>query len=279
MLPELLLDMRELLYLTVITSNKNQILKEVKSLKIKKNRDEKNRFFIEGTRFFEEALNSDCKILSVFFSESFLENDCSKALTEDKRLESIPAYLICDKLFNEISDTKNPQGILCIIEKIAQNDSEILAAAKFTILLDEITDPGNMGTIIRTADAAGLDVIMLSNKCADVYNPKVLRATMGSIFHIPIVREDDITKAINMLKSNGVKIFASHLDATEVYFETDLTGKVAVIIGNEANGVSDEALSLADELIKIPMPGDAESLNASVAAAIIAFERVRQTQK
>jgi TrmH family RNA methyltransferase len=261
----------------VITSNKNQILKETKSLKLKKSRDDRNQFFIEGTRIFEEALASNCRVSSVFFSETFSESDYAKGLQKEPRLKNVPIHIVADKIFDEISDTENPQGILCVIDKIIWNDKEILQGSEFFILLESIQDPGNMGTIIRTADAAGADAIILSKKCVDIYNPKVLRATMGSVFHIPILLDVDTTQTINVLKDAGVKVFASHLEAKKEYFEVNLTGKIAVIIGNEANGISEEVAVLADELIKIPMPGDAESLNASVAAAIIAFERVRQT--
>lgn len=144
------------------------------------------------------------------------------------------------------------------------------------VILDSIQDPGNMGTIIRTADAAGFRGIIISKGCVDPYNPKVLRTTMGSIFHIPLHLCDNLKKTLTEIKASNIRIYATHLKGSKNYYETDMTGNVAIIIGNEANGISNESQLMADELIRIPMPGKAESLNASVAAGLLMYESLRQ---
>jgi TrmH family RNA methyltransferase len=146
----------------------------------------------------------------------------------------------------------------------------------FIVLLDSIQDPGNMGTIIRTADAAGFDGVIALNGCVDIYNPKVLRATMGSIFHIAIADHADMAETMSMIRKNGLKTFAAHLRGDKSIYEADMCAGGVILIGNEANGLSDELTLCADELVKIPMPGKAESLNASIASALFMYEMVRQ---
>jgi len=261
----------------MITSSKNQILKIVKSLKMKKSRDINKMFFIEGTRFFNEALAAEREIINIFLSETFSKSTAAAEIKEDVRLKNTLIYVVTDEIFKSLSDTENPQGILAVLETFQNKDNDILKNAEFIIVLDSLQDPGNVGTIIRTADAAGVDALILSKNCADIFNPKVLRSTMGSVFHVPILQSENITEIIKMLKLSGVKIFASHLGGKKDFYKQDLSGRVAFVIGNEANGLKDEIIEMADEIIRIPMPGKTESLNASVAASVIMYERVRQT--
>ena len=174
--------------------------------------------------------------------------------------------------------TDNPQGILAIIKIKTCELENLFVDGSFLVVLDSIQDPGNMGTIIRTADAAGASGIIVSKGCVDIYNPKVLRATMGSIFHIPICLYDDMTELIIQLKERAIKVFTSFLKGGANYSEQDMSGNIALVIGNEANGISKEIASLSDFLVRIPMIGRAESLNASIAAAILMYEVVRQRQ-
>jgi TrmH family RNA methyltransferase len=146
------------------------------------------------------------------------------------------------------------------------------------VLLDNIRDPGNMGTIIRTADAAGCAGVVVSDGCADIYNPKVLRSTMGSIFHLPVCHGGSITEMMQLIKQRGFLLCASHLEGSVSIYEADLSGNTALIIGSEAEGISGETAAKADLLVKIPMAGRAESLNASVAAGIMMFEAMRQSR-
>ena len=153
---------------------------------------------------------------------------------------------------------------------------EILGSTNYLLIMDSIQDPGNLGTMIRTADAAGFTGMIISKGCVDVYNPKVLRSTMGSIFRMPLCFTDKLENVLENIKLKGIRVYASHLSAKESCYEINMTNNIAIIIGNEANGISNEILPYADKLIKIPMYGRTESLNASIAAGILMFECVRQ---
>ena len=185
-------------------------------------------------------------------------------------------FIVPDKLFSEISDTENPQGILAVLKIETHSIDEIKLRNNFILVLDSIQDPGNLGTIIRTADAAGVDGVVLSRGCVDLYNPKVLRATMGSIYHVPVYYNEDINNTVKVLKQNGSTVYAAHLDGINNYFDMDMKRKIVIIIGNEANGISEEVVRIADHLVKIPIIGSSESLNAAIAASLIMYEAVRQ---
>lgn len=233
-------------------------------------------YFIEGIRFVDEAIKGNAEIVKVLVSEKLEEINGGKDILSRIQALNYETFFLTDKLFKEISDTENPQGILAIIKIKVYELSELFIDGNFYIMLDSIQDPGNMGTIIRTADAAGAAGIIVSKGCVDIYNPKVLRATMGSIFHIPICFYVDAAELIATLKAKGIKVFASHLKGSSNYFEHVMRENIVLVIGNEANGISDEIVSLADVLVKIPMPGRSESLNASVAAGLLMYEVVRQ---
>jgi len=189
---------------------------------------------------------------------------------------SCRVFVLPDKLFNEISDTETPQGVLSVARMKKYSIDEVMYPDGLFIILDSVQDPGNMGTIIRTADAAGFTAVIALEGCVDVYNPKVLRSTMGSVFHIPVIQDGSPETSFSKLKSHGVKIYAAHLKGTVNYFELDVRRSAAFVIGNESKGISDRVASLADELVRIPMIGQAESLNASVAASLLMYESVRQ---
>ena len=258
-----------------ITSSQNSLIKELRLLKSKKYRDESGLFFIEGDKFVDEALtDAHEQIRDILISESYLR-DKAKLLEFQK--EKFNIRVLSDRLFNEVSDTQNSQGIIAVVKKKNFSEKEILVADNnFIVILDALQDPGNMGTIIRTADAGGVTGVILGPGCVDLYNPKVLRSTMGSIFHIPVCISENIIKTIEYLKQTGIVVYASHLQGTSSLFEVDISNNVAIIIGNESSGIKKETASAADILIKIPMPGRAESLNASIAAGLIIFEVVRK---
>ena len=237
----------------IIESNQNKIIKEVNSLKAKKERDKTGLFILEGKRLVDEIPNS-WEIKYLLKAESY---------SEDINFENV--YTVKDSLFEKISETVNPQGILADYSN-----------SPFFVVLENVTDPGNMGTLIRTADAAGADGIFLSKGCVDIYNPKVIRATMGSIFHLPIYRNLNLMDLMEDFKNNNVKTLAAHLKGTSTPYKVDMTTACAVIIGNEANGLSDEISEMASDLVKIPMPGKAESMNAGIAGGILIYEAVRQ---
>jgi TrmH family RNA methyltransferase len=296
----------------LIYSSNNMLIKEVKFLKDRKNRKAKGQSFIEGIRIVEEALLANAEITSLFVSIELLNP--GKNFTGDfkggetieiekyiKRLENTrlasvlskanqrgySIYAIPDKLFKSISATETPQGILAviptkfynlenIIERTLEQSTEFQRNKISLIILDGIQDPGNMGTIIRTADGAGFNGVILSKDCVDPYNPKVIRSTMGSIFYMPLYLSNNLSVTLNEIKDLGIKIYGAHLEGSVDYYKIDMTGNIAIIIGNEARGISSTSLCAADKLIKIPMPGRLESLNASVAAGILIYESFRQ---
>lgn len=262
--------------MNLISSSQNDVIKRLKSLKSRKGREETGLFYVEGFRSVDEAIKEKTDIAEIVVSQEFLSNSHNENILSRIDFLNITEHLLTDKLFKEITDTETPQGILAIM-KIKKLDPDNIAGNEgLFLILDSIRDPGNMGTIIRTADAAGFSGVVVSRGCVDVYNPKVLRSTMGSIFHIPIYQFDDIMDAIRFMKSRGLRMLATHLEGNVSAFEVHMSGGVAIIIGSEAEGVSAEAISMADTLVRIPMVGKAESLNASVAAGILMYEAVRQ---
>lgn len=259
-----------------LTASKNPLIKEVRSLKNRDEREEKSLYFIEGVRFVEEALKEKADIKYAIVSETFFKNAGINSIMKNISDNRIKCYMIPDSLFSSISDTKNPQGILAVLgfERKKLNESSLNGG--MLIILDKIKDPGNMGTIIRTADAAGCECIILPDGCVDIYNPKVLRSTMGSVYHIPVYHCGSVIEAADFLRIKDYRVCASHLEGSVNIYEANLTGNLALIIGSEAEGISEDAAQSSDMLVKIPMKGRAESLNASVAAGVMLFEAMRQ---
>lgn len=261
-----------------LSGSQNPIVKEVRSLKNKGARAEKNLYFIEGTRFTSEALKEDTNICYVVLSETFACTSGSEELLEQIINAPFKCYVVADGLFDSISDTQNPQGILAVLKQNKKHLRDEAISDGLLVITDAVRDPGNMGTIIRTADAAGCIGVIIPEGCVDIYNPKVLRATMGSVFHVPIYHCTSVAEAMKTAKERGFILCASYLEGATSIYQTDLSGNVALIIGSEADGISDDTAQSADLLIKIPMPGRAESLNASAAAAVMIFEAMRQRE-
>lgn len=254
-----------------IESKNNNLFKEIKKLKEKKHRIKSNKYLIEGLRFVEEAIKSKVSIDSIIFTESFKEKNPDLFL---KINENIKLIQMNEALLKQLCSTENPQGIVGVINM--QNKE--LKSGELVVLVDKVQDPGNMGTIIRTAYAAGAAGIVMTKGTVDIYNDKTLRSTMGSIFYIPIV-EDDSLDFVKSLKKEGYKLVVSSLQGKNNFFEENLQGKVMIAVGNEGNGVSDEVYDIADIKVKIPMPGEAESLNVAVATSIMIYEKIRQSFK
>jgi len=257
--------------LEYIQSKDNLLIKEIRKLKEKRHRVSSNMFLVEGFRFVEEALCSGFEVVHIFISargEVKFENSSMK----DKLQGNTKVYGVSDSLFKNICDTDNPQGI---IASVRNKPVEIKYDNGFYMLADKIQDPGNMGTIIRTAHAAGALGVILTKGTVDIYNEKTLRATMGSIFKIPVIYDNDLS-IVQKLKNSGFKLVTSSLDTDKNFYDIDLKGKIIISVGNEGKGISQEVYDICDLKIKIPMPGDAESLNAAVAASIMMYEVVRQ---
>ena len=257
----------------IITSKDNEIIKHIRKLKEKKYRDEYNEYVIEGVKIVEEAIKENAKIKQVIVC-----NDTTKTYEIPTHIMLEIAKFDCiyvsDKIFNYITQVTNPQGIMAIIEKQDEN-MQIDYNQDIIVMLDDVQDPGNLGTILRTADRIGLNQIIVSKGTADSFNSKVVRSTMGAIFRLKIIEEEDLIKTIKELRKHHFKLLVTSLQTENSIYDIDFSKKI-IVIGNEANGVSKEIQDLADEKAKIPMLGRTESLNASVAAGIVMYEYVRQ---
>ncbi|MBP1968847.1 TrmH family RNA methyltransferase [Virgibacillus natechei] len=241
----------------MITSVKNNKVKAWRKLHKRKERTDSGTFLIEGLHLLEEAKDSDWTILEIIVQDTIELPDWSTEFSIE---------VVSDHVFQHISQTKTPQGIAAVVG--------IHFPDKWTgnhmLLIDSVQDPGNLGTIIRTADASGFSGIVLGNETVDLYNDKVIRSTQGSIFHIPIYQAN-LQEEIVQLKKNGFNVWATALMNARSYNEVEVSEKVALIVGNEGAGVQSELLQLADTIVNIPIYGKAESLNVSVAAGILMY--------
>lgn len=255
-----------------ITSKDNEKIKNTKLLLKSKNRNKESKFIIEGYRILSLALEKKDIIDYVFINEDFENKEEHRKFLSELENEEIKVYKTTNKNFKEMVDTENTQGILAVVSYEKKSlENNLTDKDKYIVVLDRIQDPGNMGTIIRTADAAGVDTIITLKGCVDIYNPKVIRSTMGSIFSmniIPAERDEMLSK----LKSKGIKIVSSWLNTENWYDTVDYGEKVALVIGNEANGIDDRIAENSDLLVKIPIYGSAESLNAAISSAILMYE-------
>lgn len=245
-------------------------LKYYSSLLQKKYRIEENKFLVEGHKLIEEATNSgfkcDCLITSNLFSEN--HEDIVNQLS--KKVERVEVAK--QKDFEKLADTKTPQGIIGVFVKSVQYKSN--KNVNRIVALENISDPGNLGTILRNCDWFGFAKIILSDNCAEIYNPKVIRSSAGSVFHLDIIEEEYFTNSIQSYKSNGYKVLCSDLNGENIY-DFSTPGKSIIVFCNEANGPSNELLSLSDYRITIPKSGRAESLNVASASAVILSELSR----
>lgn len=256
----------------MITSSANMKVKQVMNLAKKaKARTLSGLFTAEGLRIFKEIPKD--RIDSIFVSETFIKDENHKKLLGER-----PYEIVADEVFKTMSDTQTPQGILALVRQYSYTVKDLFPnqGTAFIMILENIQDPGNLGTILRAGEGAGITGVLMSDTTADIYNPKVIRSTMGSICRVPFVYESNMAEALEHLKAKGVKLYAAHLNGRNNYEKENYTVDTGFLIGNEANGLTDETASYADALIKIPMLGNVESLNAAVAASVLMFETARQ---
>lgn len=255
----------------MITSTSNQQVKQIIQLQKKsKLREKEQVFIVEGRKMFEEAKSF---LKKVYMTEDFYEEH-----------KNIPSYfeemdyeLVTDSVMKSMSDTMTPQGVLALAKMPKYNLEDMVKKDRVTLLLlENLRDPGNLGTIIRTAEGAGVTGIIMSKESVDIFNPKVIRSTMGAIYRMPFIYVENFKKTMEYLQQQKVIIYASHLKGKNDYDEERYGEKTAIIIGNEANGITEETAEMADVLVKIPMEGSVESLNAAVASAILVYEVYRQ---
>lgn len=257
----------------VITSKENEFIKHLKKLSDKKYRDQNNEYIIEGVKLLEEAVAENVKIKTVIICDECTKNNAiSKNLMYE--IAKYNCVYVAENVFKTITQVMNPQGIIAVIEK-ETSEEEIDYTQSLIVALDDIQDPGNLGTILRTVDSCGLKQILVSKGTADVYNPKVVRSTMGAIFRVKVIECEDLKQTFKNAKKHHFKLVISSLQTDKNIYDIDYNKKI-IVIGNEANGVGKEIQDMADEKVIIPMLGKTESLNASVATAVILYEYVRR---
>ena len=266
----------------------NAQIKEIKKLNEKsKARREAGLFVIEGPKMFSETPID--WVEKVYVTQDFLEeidmeytSQSSSSTTISQMIQWMDHEIITWEQMCKISDTQTPQGILCILRQPSYSIEELLeketgAGNSLYMVLEDIQDPGNLGTIFRTAEGAGVKGIIMSRQTVDIFNPKTIRSTMGSIYRVPFIYVEDIKDTIMELKAQKVSVYAAHLKG-ECFHDEVKYGDTAFLIGNEGNGLKDETAALADTYIKIPMKGQLESLNAAVASAVLMYEWGRQNR-
>lgn len=283
----------------MITSTSSSQVKHIVNLQKKsKLRKEEKQFVVEGIKMVSEAPKD--RLVKVYISETFKADN--EEFLKKMNYEAVGKdvlEIVSDNVFVRMSDTQTPQGIMAVVkmsdvciedmfEKDNYTDSKDDGADKvedntvdakkqpLLLILENLQDPGNLGTIVRMAEGAGVTGIIMSSNTVDIYNPKTIRSTMGSLYRVPVIYVDDICKAIDECKEKGVKVYAAHLKGTDNYNQKDYAQPTAFMIGNEGNGLSDRLTQKADELVRIPMQGKVESLNAAIACTILTYEAVRQ---
>ena len=254
----------------MITSTSNQQIKNISAL-IKKAKERKKQscFVVEGRKMCLEAPKE--RLLATYVSESFAN--------ESPYLDQIQGSyeIVSDNVFNAITDTQTPQGILSIVKMPEYTlDSLIDGDRTHLLILDSIQDPGNLGTMLRTGEGAGITGVIMNKTTVDIYNPKTIRSTMGSLYRMPYVIVDNMIETLEYIKGKGVKLYAAHLKGKSFYDQQDYKGACGFLIGNEGNGLCEEVAECADTYIRIPMDGQVESLNAAVSAALLMYECSRQ---
>lgn len=257
-----------------ITSRENSIFKQLRKLKRKKYRDRESRYLIEGENLICEALdNEEC------MEEIILREDVALKFEAIADEASAPVYTLPPELFDDVADTETCQGILAVVKKQIYNIKDMVnlcGAGTNLVVLDRLQDPGNIGTVIRTAEACGYSAVVCMKGTSDPFAPKVVRAAAGSLFRLPVIFVEKPEELVGLVRMLGKRLIVSGMHGKQNYFDVDLSKDVAIVIGNEGNGCSRAVMTEADTVVSIPMRGKLESLNASVAAAVLMYESVRK---
>ena len=256
----------------VISTSKNSTYKYIKSLQQKKARIKEMCFTVEGIKSVSDAVRSNWNIKLIAVSEKFYNSE------EYTLISAAKVVVIKEELFASLCDTKTPQGVIAVIEMKNNTADYCFKPEGLYVYCDCVSDPGNLGTIIRTADAAGVDGVILSEGCVDLYSPKTVRSSMGSFFNIDIIVDHE-SEILYKLKEQGFNLYSGVLsEKSKIYTEQNYKKATVIILGNEANGVKEETLCLSEHII-IPIHGCAESLNVAIAGAIIMYEAVNQRRR
>ena len=275
----------------MITSSSNKKIKNTIALLSRtRERRKQGLFVVEGVKMFLETPTK--RIRELYIEETLYKDIQNKEVGSDliHKIEEIQdkekpysfgvsIEVVSTDVFKKMSDTQTPQGILCVVENLTYSLKDNLQKHKqdgLYLILEDIQDPGNLGTMLRAGEGAGISGVIMSDKTVDIYNPKTIRATMGSIYRVPFFYEKDLALSVQTLQKEGVRVYAAHLKGKDDYDRVDYKGPVAFMIGNEGNGLTVALAELADAYIKIPMLGSVESLNAAIAATLLTYEAARQ---
>ena len=259
-----------------LTGLQNPVVKAAAELKQKKYRTQNGLYLAEGLRTAEEAVAYKA-VESLFYVAT--DDDRTMRLLEDAAMQNIKLVCVNENVMKKIADTETPQGIIAVCKMRQPKLENLLASGKMLLVLDRVGDPGNIGTMLRTADAAGIGGLVLLKGCADIYAPKTVRSSMGSLFHIPVLSGVSEQEFVSAAKKAGYDLLVTCLDGADNLYKADLSGRIAFVMGNEAGGVSETLLEKADKRVYIPMAGRAESLNVAMAAGIVMFESLRRKVK
>lgn len=259
-------------YISSITSLQNEKVKTMASLLEKKHRDRTGKFIVEGVHLVQEALHAGAQVDTVVFDAERGMPAELEALLQEARCELIEAS---HAVMAKCTGTDTPPPVFGVVAKFELDASSLFTDGSLAVVLDGVRDPGNVGTIIRSADAAGADAVILGKGCVDLYNPKTVRSTMGSLFHLPII-EADLAALLPEAKSRGIRLVGTSLQASSTCYSYDWRRPSWLLLGNESNGLSAESLQLVDNNIIIPMRGGSESLNVAMAGTVLLYEAMRQ---
>ena len=259
-----------------VTGLQNPVVKAAAELKQKKYRTQNGLYLAEGLRTAEEAVAYKA-VETLFYVAT--DDERTMRLLEDAAAQNIKLVCVSENVMKKIADTETPQGIIAVCKMRQLKLENLLASGKMLLVLDRVGDPGNIGTMLRTADAAGIGGLVLLKGCADIYAPKTVRSSMGSLFHIPVLSGVSEQEFVSAAKKAGYDLLVTCLDGADNLYKADLSGRIAFVMGNEAGGVSESLLEKADKRVYIPMAGRAESLNVAMAAGIVMFEALRRKVK
>ena len=259
-----------------VTGLQNPVVKAAAELKQKKYRTQNGLYLAEGLRTAEEAVAYKA-VETLFYVAT--DDERTMRLLENAAAQNIKLVCVSENVMKKIADTETPQGIIAVCKMRQPKLENLLASGKMLLVLDRVGDPGNIGTMLRTADAAGIGGLVLLKGCADIYAPKTVRSSMGSLFHIPVLSGVSEQEFVSAAKKAGYDLLVTCLDGADNLYKADLSGRIAFVMGNEAGGVSESLLEKADKRVYIPMAGRAESLNVAMAAGIVMFEALRRKVK
>ncbi|MGI6574647.1 MAG: TrmH family RNA methyltransferase [bacterium] len=259
-----------------ISSYDNSYIKYARNLKQRKYREKEGKYLVEGIRLLEDALQAGIVLEAVFFTEKLRTRARGEVLLKRCQQLGSSCYQVPDSLLDSLADTDTPQGIIGIACIPRLNIAEIISGTGLLLVVDQVQDPGNLGTILRTAEAVGCEGVLLSVGTVDPYNSKVLRASMGAAFRLPLRLDVELLELLKELKAKGYQIVAADLATDNLYWQVGLTLPGALVVGNEGRGICPEVLAVVDDRVKIPLREGVDSLNVAVASGIILYDWLRQ---